>query len=184
MLMSRTVKIQLERPIVSSRLVSGRKDGSVEASPEQHQADIFEKDKQNIRQTIQALQKIVDEFNDFQKRMLTQQVQKITKLAVEIARKILTQRVQDKDYKIEEVIKKALQSEPRAKEVVVHLNPDDLRTSEKDLQAAFSGDTSGISFVPDESIGPAECLLETPKGMIDSLIEHQLEQVDEALKKV
>jgi len=181
---SRTVKVQLEKPIASARVINEPGEGVFEVSPEQHQAELLGKEKQNISQAVQALHKAVDELNDFQKGMFTQQREKIAELAVEIARKILAQKVQDKDYKIEQVIKKALQSEPRAKEVVLHLNPDDLRASEKALKASFSSDTSSISFVPDESIGPAECLLETPKGMIDSVIEHQLERVSQALKKV
>jgi flagellar biosynthesis/type III secretory pathway protein FliH len=42
----------------------------------------------------------------------------------------------------------------------------------------------GISFVGDPNIGQAECVLETPKGIIESFINEHIERLGEALKKV
>ena len=41
----------------------------------------------------------------------------------------------------------------------------------------------GIKFVSDSNIGRAECLIETPKGIVESLIEKNLEQISKALEK-
>jgi hypothetical protein len=42
---------------------------------------------------------------------------------------------------------------------------------------------AGIKFVSDQSVGRAECALESPKGIIESLIERNLEQIGRALQK-
>lgn len=182
--MWQTLKIQLEKPIESVELIDKPCEQGDHMTAEQRQAELLEKDRQSIRQNLQALQKAAEQLNNFQKDLFDQQREKVAELAVEIARRILARKIQDKDYEITKVIQKVLKSEPTAEKVVVHLNPEDLSALQKHLKDAFAGQAGEISFVPDESIGPAECLVETPKGMIESRIEEQLEQVEQALKKV
>jgi flagellar biosynthesis/type III secretory pathway protein FliH len=67
--------------------------------------------------------------------------------------------------------------------VVVHLNPEDFVQCQKLQQDDTAGTLAGVKFVSDPNIGRAECLLETPKGMIESFINEHLEQIDQALKK-
>ena len=107
----------------------------------------------------------------------------IAKLSVEIARKVLMQKVENGDYEIESIVKEALNNAPTRQDLVVRLNPQDLEQLQKAQQEQPGGDLAGIKFVPDPDIGRAECLLESPKGIIESLIDKHLERVSEALKK-
>ena len=53
------------------------------------------------------------------------------------------------------------------------------------LEEAAKGDSpAGVKFVPDTNVGRAECVVETPKGIVESLIDRHLDQVGSALKKV
>ena len=65
----------------------------------------------------------------------------------------------------------------------MHLNPEDLVECQKALQDDAAGTLAGIKFVADSNIGRAECLLESPKGVIESLIEAHLERIGKALEK-
>jgi flagellar biosynthesis/type III secretory pathway protein FliH len=65
----------------------------------------------------------------------------------------------------------------------VHLNPEDLAKCQKAQQDEPSGALAGIKLVSDPNIGRAECVLESPEGIIKSLIGENLERIGKALKK-
>ena len=87
------------------------------------------------------------------------------------------------DYEIESIIKEALKNAPSSQDVKVHLNPEDLETCQKAQQGEPGGVLAGIKLIPDPNIGRAECLLESPKGIIKSLIDDNLERIGKALEK-
>lgn len=131
-----------------------------------------------------VLQNLADRLNEFCSDAFAAHKEEIAKLSLEIARKILAQKISDADYEIESIVKEALGKAPVLKNVVVHLNPDDLTAYRKLQQDQSCEDIADVTFVPDADIGLAECLIETPKGIIESLIDQRLEQVGNALKKV
>ena len=94
--------------------------------------------------------------------------------------------MKDGDYEIESVIKEALTNAPSHHDIIVRLNPEDhmqfrktLPSGQEELDSVFAG----VKFVPDPNIGRAECLLETPKGIVKSLIDENLERVSQALQR-
>jgi flagellar biosynthesis/type III secretory pathway protein FliH len=130
-------------------------------------------------QACQAIQAVADKFKETFESIFAQRNEEIAKLSVEIARKVLMRSVEEGDYKIESIISEIIKNAPAQNDLVVHLNPKDLSDIQKIGQEVFSG----VTFVPDNNIGPAECMLETPKGIIKSLIDEHLEQIGRALKK-
>ena len=93
------------------------------------------------------------------------------------------QKVQQGDYEIQSIIEKALENAPTRQDLIVHLNPEDLVQWQKLQADNADGTLAGIKFISDSNIGRAECLLESPKGTVESLIDKQLEQIGNALKK-
>ena len=93
------------------------------------------------------------------------------------------QKVEDGAYEIESIVKEALNNAPTRQDIVVHLNPEDLAHCQKAQQDEPDGALTGVKFVSDPNIGRAECLLESPKGIIESLINEHLERIGKALKK-
>ncbi|MHC4622756.1 MAG: FliH/SctL family protein [Planctomycetota bacterium] len=179
--MSRTVTIQLKKPIVSAYVVD---DATV--SPERKAAEAKDLElkvqKESLTQLSQALQDALNKLNGFQQDVLKEHKAQIAKLSVEIARKILMQKVQEGDYKIEPIIEKALENTPTRQDVVVRLNPDDLAQWEKSGEKDAQSICAGIKFAADPDIGRAECLIETPRGAVESFIDQNLERIGEALK--
>ena len=144
----------------------------------------LEAEKAVFSQVNQMLKGVVAKLNAFCDEAFAVHKEEIARLSVEIARKILAQKAKDGDYEIESIIKEALNNAPVRQDVVLHLNPEDLCQYQKLQQDEPSEDLAGVKFVPDSNIGRAECMLETPKGIIESLIDQDLEQVGNALKKV
>lgn len=186
--MSQITTIQVENPISSVTLLGNatasikaldKEDNTTEASAESQQAEL-----KILTEVCQALQEAVNKVNEYQENLFKRHKEQIAKLSVEISRKVLMQKVQEGDYKIEFIIKEALENAPTRQNIVVHLNPEDFVQCENLQQNDTSGTLADIKFVSDPSIGRAECLLETPKGAIESLIEEHLERIGKALEKV
>jgi len=136
-----------------------------------------------LDQTCQALDNLASKLEQLQDEMIQSHREQIARLAVEIARKILVQKVKDKDYEIEAIVQEALANAPTPHGIVVHLNPDDLSACQQVQQNRPDGPFAHIELRANHSVGPAECMLETPKGMIKSFMDEQLETIARALEK-
>lgn len=140
--------------------------------------------KAELKQVCQTLNNLVDKLNKFYSDVLSTHKEQIAKLSIEIARKILMQKVHKGDYEIEPIIEEVLKNAPAHQELVVHVNPTDLAQCQKTQQDDPNGAFASIKFVADTNIGRAECLLESPKGIIKSFIEEHMERISEALSKM
>jgi flagellar biosynthesis/type III secretory pathway protein FliH len=190
--MSDPIVISLSRPITSVTVlddcpasVGGEQADYRVDSPKDPSPDL-EAQKAMFTQACQTLNGAAAKLNEFYDKVLVEHREEIAKLSVEIARKILVQKVENGDYEIESIIKEALKNAPSRHDVVVHLNPEDharcrkgLRQEQDEKDSAFAG----VKFVSNPNIGRAECLLETPKGVVKSLIDENLERISQALKK-
>ena len=191
--MSQTLTVHLERPITSARILDGyssNAESSVTDSmnPAANTERIkliedLEVQKSLYSEACQALQGLVAKLNQIYDEIFTGHKEEIAKLSVEIARKILMQKIQDGDYEIESIVKETLKNAPTRQDLVVHLNPEDLADCQKAQQDDNGGTLAGVKLVADANIGRAECVLESPKGIIKSLIDEHLEQIGKALKK-
>ena len=183
--MSRTLTVHLEKPIVSAKILAPLSAVADGKGVEQIQIQDSQAKIAAFSQACQALNGVVSKLNQFCDRLFAEHREEIAKLSVEIARKILLQKVQNGDYEIESIVKEALKNAPTRQDVVAHLNPEDSRFisgCQKAQQDDARGTLAGIKLISDPNIGRAECLLETPKGIIESLIDEQLQRVGEALK--
>jgi len=191
--MTQTLTIHLERAITSAKIVDGsagdivgsRADSAANAM-QQSQGQLTVDSvaqKAAISQAYQAINGVVAKLNEFYDKVFVEHKEEIAKLSVEIARKILVQKVEDGAYEIESIVKEALNNAPTRQDIVVHLNPEDFAQCQKAQQDEADGALAGIKFVSDPNIKRAECLLESPKGIVKSLIDEHLERVGKALKK-
>ena len=190
--MSQTVTVHLKRPTTSAKVLNSyggdaelSKKPCVNSAVGAEQVRLgqdLEGQKTELSQLLQTLRGLVDKLNQFYDKAFAEHKEEIAKLSVEIARKILVQEVQKGNYEIESIVQEALKSAPTRQDVVVHLNPEDLVRCQKVQQDDSAGSLAGIKFVSDPNIGRAECLLETPKGIIKSLVEEQLERIGKALE--
>lgn len=192
--MTMTLTVQLEKPIASAKFMDESNDapgvesfdysGDVQQDNAEHiLRDNSENQKKEFSQAYQAINGVVTKLNQFYEKIFSEQKEEIAKLSVEIARKVLMQKVEDGDYKIESIVKEALNNAPTKRDIVVHLNPEDLAECQKALQEEPDGESANVKFVSDSNIGRAECQLESPKGIVESLINENLERISNALRK-
>jgi len=191
--MSATLTINLDKSIksatvsasdnLSSQSPSGTASGGNGLDSESH-GEESEAQKASLLQISRALQDAVEKLNKFCDDAFVEHKEQIARLAVEIARKILVKKVEEGDYEIESIVKEAIKNAPARQDVVVHLNPEDLSQYRRLQEAEANEAPAGVKFAPDINVGRAECVVETPKGIVESLIDRHLEQVGNALKKV
>jgi len=188
--MAATVTIKVSKPIKSAEILDDTNrspscgvsvDGAVAG---QNLTENLETQKTSFSQACQTLNSVIAKLNQFCDKVFAEHREEIARLSVEIARKILVQKVQNGDYEIESIVKEALKNAPARQDVVVHLNPEDFVQCQKAQHDEPTGTLAGIKFVSDPNIGHAECLVESPKGTIESLISEHLERIGKALKKV
>ncbi len=139
--------------------------------------------KQALQQTCQVLQQAADQLSETCRNLFHDHRDQIAQLAVEIARVVLMQKVLEGAYDIEAIVKESLSHAPTREDVSIRVNPADLA----DCCAAQGRETDkafvGVQFVADHGVGRAECVLESPRGVIQSMIDEHLHKIGEALKQ-
>jgi flagellar biosynthesis/type III secretory pathway protein FliH len=191
--MSQILTVNLNKPIISAKFMDDAEGNGIQLSGpemEDSKADNVQVLKQDLdaqkavfSQACQTLNGVIAKLNQFCDKLYVEHREEIARLSVEIARKILMQKVENGDYEIESIIKEALKNAPSSQDVIVHLNPEDLEKCQKAQQDGPGGVLAGIKLIPDPNIGRAECLFESPKGIIKSLIDDNLERIGKALEK-
>jgi flagellar biosynthesis/type III secretory pathway protein FliH len=192
--MPQILTVNLNKPIMSATFLDGHANGEASRMPglarENSEAGTIQTLQQELDaqksvflQTCKTLNEVISKLNQFYDRIFAEHREEIARLSVEIARKILMQKVENGDYEIESIVKEALNKAPSNQDLTVHLNPDDMERCRKVQQDEPSGVLSGIKLISDPKVGRAECVLESPKGIIKSLIEDSLERIGKALQK-
>jgi flagellar assembly protein FliH len=179
--MSDMLTLKLAMPIDSIKVTESQ---GMAVEPGTSPADLqgeLEIQKQRYEQAMQVLEAAAEKLHRVYEKMIVEHRQGIAKLAVDIARKILAQKVKDGDYQIESIIQEALNNSPTRQNVVVRLNPQDIAQCQQMQQG--DGVFASVKLVADPDIGPAQCVIDTPKGKVEALIEEHLEQVSRALTK-
>jgi len=137
-------------------------------------------ERAELARARQALERAAAEVAGLRQQVLADAEEHLLDLAVEIARKVLMQEIRAGRHEIEPIVREALRRAPAKREVVVRLNPKDLAR----METASGTDEmpANVRLVPDPSIGPAECVVETAEGTVEARVEHELDQVRAALK--
>lgn len=143
---------------------------------------VSETEKENLLQLSQALSAAVNEFKQLNENVFNSHREQIARLSVGIAEKILQKEIAQRQYDIEKIVQESLKTAPSQQDISIRLNPDDLQQFQHILKEKGSGIPLNAKLLPDANIGPAQCIIETDKGMIEHLIDKHLAQIAEALK--
>jgi len=149
---------------------------------EQHRrqfAEELEVEQGKVQQACRAARSAAEALRRLREGLLAEAEEQLVALALDIARKVLMQEVAAGRYEIAPILAEALQHVPGQGEVVVHVNPEDHARCRETGQLA--DDAGNVRFVADPKVRPAECLLETSEGTIESSMEANLARVGEAL---
>jgi flagellar biosynthesis/type III secretory pathway protein FliH len=193
--MSQTATVHLDKPIVSAEVLDGyvertggklSDDGAADSAGRTEHVAMRDAESQRVAfsEACRTLNCVAAKLNESYGKLFVEHREEIARLSVEIARKILMQKVENGDYEVESIVKEALMNAPSRQDVTVHLNPEDLaRCRRAQQENEQDGDLVGIKLVPDPNVGRAECVVESPKGIVKSLIDENLERIAKALRK-
>lgn len=178
--MQAVCKIRLSNPIVSAKIMSSL--GNDADLPQAQMTEQITAQKDLYNSLCLKLQSIIAKLDEHCNDMFASHKEEIARLSVEIARKVLMHKIAEQDYKIESIIKEAITNAPVHNNLTVRLNPQDLAAFQENQKAGTADIFDGARFVADSNIGPADCIVESPKGIIKSLIHDHLEEIGKALK--
>jgi len=181
--MAGTVRVDFVKPITSVKILDNNGADAGFSGQGQAASGAAGQAGYDVSQICHTLQTLVGKLNQLYDKLLVEHKKEIARFSVEIARKILVQKVEEGDYEIQSIVEEALNNAPTRQDLVVHLNPADFAQCQKLQQEDSGGPLSGIKFVSDSNIGRAECVLESDKGRVESLINDQLEKIGKALEK-
>lgn len=181
--MTAMLTVNLDRPVVSATLLGGSTAEGVTGQA----ADPTVLAKLNAqiecyKDLCNTLQGAVSRVNQFCEELVGEHSEAIARLSTEIARKVIMRNINDGDYQIETIVTETLKNAPGVDDVVIRLNPQDL-TECRNLQQDTASSLTGVELLADPGIGRGECVLESPKGIIKSLIDEHLERIGNALAK-
>ena len=143
----------------------------------------LDREKAELARARQALTEAPTQFDRHREQLFREAENQLLDLAVEIARKVLMQEIQAERHQVEPIVTEALKNLPARQQVVVHLNPRDLARCEIAEKADDAANSESIRFLADPSVSPAQCVLETPEGTVDSNMDMHLQAISEALKQ-
>jgi flagellar biosynthesis/type III secretory pathway protein FliH len=177
--------IQLAGPIKAVRLVDAlARSPSAAPHMQNAESEIRNPEAQELVPLCKTVKSIVDQLNKIHEETVASHRSEIARLAVEIARKVLACRTANGDYDLQTVIEEALKCAPTRQDIVVHVHPEDLAPCQQLMQENPDGPLAGLEFVADWSVARADCVVETPKGIVKSFVEQHLERIGEALMQV
>lgn len=187
--MAQTHTIHLAHPIRRLRVVDAPSEAvavgqpSEACDPEKQASDAAKSQRRQLAQLCETLNDITGKLSDFYQETITRSRGDIARLAVEIARKILKWKTDQGDYDIQTIVEETLKRTPTRQNIVIRLNPEDLPLCQKLQQESPDTPFAALDFVGDWGIGRANCLIETPKGIVKSSVDECLERIGRALEK-
>jgi len=199
--MTQMPTIHLRQPIVAASIVDaaqGRiaecglriRDREPDPQPEirSPQSDdsgpALQQQKDEVDQLLQTVGGIANGLRKLYEETLEGNRAEIARLAVEIAGRILRYKIGKGDYEIQAIVEEALKRAPTRQNVVVRLNPEDVPHCQQLQKENPQSPFAELELTADWNVGRGECLVETPKGIVQSFIEEHLEHISEALQKV
>ena len=144
----------------------------------------LESRKTELAQLCETVGRIAGKLDTLHQETVARNRSEIARLAVEIARKILIYKTSEGDYDIQAIVEEALKRAPTRQAITVRVNPEDLARCQQLRQEGPDSPFAELDFVADWSIARADCLVETPKGIVQSFVLEHLERISEALTKV
>lgn len=180
--MSEKLSVNMNTAIASVNMV-GEAVGSEAAVAELPvDAEVTKAASERVEGICAALDKAAQELAKFHEEVFSSHREQIARLSVQIAEKILLKEIESGKYDISKIIQEALKAAPSGQNVVVRVNPGDLSEYQKIADKADGDILSSVKLAADPRVGPAECVVETDKGMVEYFIEEHLRQVGEALE--
>ena len=134
---------------------------------------------EELQTTLPAVRKLAEGLNLERERWLSEWETGVVRLAVSIAERVVRRTIEASPDVTVDVIREALQLVAAGTRVRVRVHPQDERRLGQfaDTIDRGLGSLADVEFVPDESVSPGGCVLETEHGFVDARMETQLDRI-------
>lgn len=145
-------------------------------------AALYEAEFRRYHQWLQRFDEVVRSV-----RLQVQQLSEVAelasvRLAFVLAEHILGCEVHQHPEQIAQLLRRALQALPDDQRTLrIRLHPDTFEALQRAESSIISGQESGMTFVPDPSVDPVGCIIESPWGTVDAQVRQQLQNIREQL---
>jgi flagellar biosynthesis/type III secretory pathway protein FliH len=168
-----------------SRLLQSRHEALSrrEADLTRREAEILAKGR-DLDLKLTQLRALVDGIRKERTSLLEDNEQEIVSLSLGIAEKVLQHEIENGRYRIEAAVRSALDAVRNKGATVVRVNPQDYELTKAAVEKLDRVHGSArVSVVPDASIPPASCCIETDSGRALSEVQGSLERIEQSLLK-
>lgn len=134
---------------------------------------------------LQEAQLALGKAEEERQKIIQGTEEEIVLLALDIAKKIIKKEIELGSSVIREITQQAIKKATHREKVIIRVNAIDLEYVEKErgILREKSG-SSDLIILPDPTVEPGGCVLETDLGTVDARIDTQLTQIREVLLKI
>jgi flagellar assembly protein FliH len=148
----------------------------------------LQEERVGLGEARQAVEAAAEAIRNLRAEVIRTAEAQLVDLALAIAKKVLAQEIEGGRYKIEPLVQEALRLAPARRDVLVHLNPQDLAQYQQapttgSNATGTGGPTGNVKLVADPAVRRAQCLVETAEGVISSQTADRLEAAAAAIKE-
>ncbi|MFH1278415.1 MAG: FliH/SctL family protein [Candidatus Eisenbacteria bacterium] len=136
-----------------------------------------------VEEIVGRFTSMMDDFEAQRRDLVRSSEDTVVRLAVAVARRILSEAVTVDEEGVLETVRRALKQVVEKENVIIHVNPDDLRIVREhgsEWLGILEG-TRSLEIQEDDRIGRGGCLVETESGNVEAQIEKQLKTLERAL---
>ena len=180
--MDQALHLRLDVPIRSVGLVAeGAPDHESRAAIKKREADL-KNQCERLRRICDAMEAASDALTRFCNDTICSQAECVARLSVQIAERILSREIAAGNYDIRRIVADALKEVPAQQNVLVRLHPEDCEQYKRMVENGSIKTITGVRLIADETVGKAECVVETGQGTVEYFIHEYLRRIGEALE--
>lgn len=140
-------------------------------------------ERQRIEPALEALQASAEELRKCGRSLIADFEKASVELAIAIAGKIVCHEISINKETIIDVLKKATKETDGSDILKIRINPSDLQFIEEAGYSLSDLGAENATLEGDSAVPGGGCVIQTDFGCVDSIIDHQLEAVAEALRE-
>lgn len=142
-----------------------------------------EPDDAEIERTRRLVQAMLSGFAQQRRELLDELLPYVVRIAVEVARRIVRRELTSDPGMVTRTVQAALEQMLSASQIVVRVHPLDAQVLQAQIGSIADApdQAEAIEIVPDGSIDPGGCVVESERGIIDARLRTQFEQMQAQL---
>lgn len=167
------------RPCITEGELNSRLEEEYERGFEEGQRQA----ERGLSNVFKSLREAIEEIYSLREQIFRHSEEDLLKLSILVARKIIQQEVSQDRRILANVLTAALENAAERDEVIIRINPEDLKLVNSQKQISLSGISEDklLNLKPDDTVTSGGCIVETQLGEIDARLERQLDEIFKSL---